>query len=270
LFVFDDRSTLLAALAGVSVLAVVGNVLQDHVRDRAHVRAQARAETTAALMRTLQDHVHTPLAEASMRVEDVLTHTRAGLTPHEERALRDVSRAAHGAARTGDLLMAWLDVQEGRVAAQLQPTDPDALARAVFAAWRKPMEHAGIPFALVLPRRPLPPVLVDRDKLRETLMILLENARDYTRPGGKVTLSLREVEGGIQFLVKDTGSGMSADVLAHAFRPFFRGQHATHLKRSGAGIGLSLARYYVRLHGGDIGLQSRLGRGSTVTVDLPS
>jgi signal transduction histidine kinase len=91
------------------------------------------------------------------------------------------------------------------------------------------------------------------------------NALKFTEPGGQVTLSVEPVEGGVQIQVADTGIGMDEEALDKIFHRYYR----ANPDREGSGLGLLIARELVRLHGGDIRVQSQLGHGTTFTVELP-
>jgi signal transduction histidine kinase len=112
----------------------------------------------------------------------------------------------------------------------------------------------------------LPSVRVDANQLSQVLMNLLLNAAEATAGGGRITVSaakLAYVES-LEIRVSDTGCGIAADVLPHVFEPFF----TTKLGR-GTGLGLSISYAYMRSHGGDMRVDSVVGRGTTVTLTLP-
>ncbi len=89
--------------------------------------------------------------------------------------------------------------------------------------------------------------------------------RDSRRPG-TVSVASRRVEGGIEIAIADTGVGMTADQITHAFEPFYTTRPAGH----GTGLGLTVARDIVQAHDGRIAIDSRAGAGTTVTVFLPA
>jgi len=112
----------------------------------------------------------------------------------------------------------------------------------------------------------LPYVRVDANQLSQVLMNLLLNAAEATPAGGRITVSaakLSYVES-IEIRVRDTGCGIPADVLPHVLEPFF-----TTKQGRGTGLGLSISYAYMRSHGGDMRVDSVVGRGTTVTLTLP-
>ncbi len=116
------------------------------------------------------------------------------------------------------------------------------------------------------------PVLVegDPDRLKQLLLILLDNALKYTPSGGEVTLALRRQEGRAVVTVQDTGVGIAAEDLPHVFERFYRADPARGRDPGGTGLGLPIARSIAKQHGGDVALASQVGQGTTATVWLPA
>ncbi|MFN2603421.1 MAG: sensor histidine kinase [Gemmatimonadaceae bacterium] len=121
----------------------------------------------------------------------------------------------------------------------------------------------------------LPPVDGDRDKIMHVLMNLLGNAFEFTPAGGKVWLNARmheENEEPVEFVVVevgDTGRGIAADHHELIFREFAQVDASASRGHHGTGLGLTIARRYVELHGGRIWVESELGRGSCFFFTLP-
>ena len=117
-----------------------------------------------------------------------------------------------------------------------------------------------------------PDLNVDPRAMKQVLVNLLSNAIKYTPPGGHIDIGFASrSDGGVAIAIADTGIGMSAEDLRVAFEPFGRaGDIEERRRQQGTGLGLSLARALVRLHGGDLTLASELDRGTTATVILPA
>ncbi len=113
----------------------------------------------------------------------------------------------------------------------------------------------------------------DADRLRQLLLILLENALAYTPSGGSILVSVAVQSGrapAAVLRVADSGKGISPEDLPHIFEPFYRADPARrHSRHAGAGLGLALARHISDSFGGEITVTSELGVGSTFTVKLP-
>lgn len=119
-----------------------------------------------------------------------------------------------------------------------------------------------------------PEVYSDPDKLHQLIKYLTNNAVKYTKNDGSVGLSIRELEDNsreyslYQFVIQDTGIGISRKFLDHLFEPFEREKDTTHSQVFGAGLGLTIAKNIANRMGGDIEVTSAVNEGSTFTVTL--
>jgi signal transduction histidine kinase/CheY-like chemotaxis protein len=109
----------------------------------------------------------------------------------------------------------------------------------------------------------------DRDYLKQLALILLDNALKYTPPGGEVQLTLSRQGTCAELRVSDTGNGIAAQDLPHVFERFYRADQSRRRDPGGSGLGLSIAKWIVEQHGGEIRLESELGQGTTAIVRLP-
>jgi signal transduction histidine kinase len=109
----------------------------------------------------------------------------------------------------------------------------------------------------------------DSERLRQLLIILVDNALKYTPGGGQVTLSLTREGDWAAIVVRDTGIGIDTEDLLHIFDRFYRADGARAQDPGGSGLGLSIAKWIVEDHGGEIYVESTPGRGSTFTARLP-
>jgi signal transduction histidine kinase len=109
----------------------------------------------------------------------------------------------------------------------------------------------------------------DRDALRSAFQNILGNAVKYSVSGADVVVSAEAVGALLRIRVIDGGMGIDQDEMAHLFKPFYRGRRAIAAQVRGSGIGLSVVRHVVVAHGGRVEIESRAGRGTTVTMLLP-
>jgi signal transduction histidine kinase len=115
-----------------------------------------------------------------------------------------------------------------------------------------------------------PDLNVDPRAMKQVLVNLLSNAIKYTAPGGHIDLRFAPHDDGATIEIGDTGIGMSPADLRVAFEPFGRAGGSEARRQQGSGLGLSLARALVRLHGGELTLTSQLDFGTTATITLPA
>jgi signal transduction histidine kinase len=111
-------------------------------------------------------------------------------------------------------------------------------------------------------------LVADERKVKQILLNLLSNAVKFTREGGRVGLTATAAENAITIAISDTGVGIAAADQATIFEEF-RQVGTGSQKQEGTGLGLTLTKKFVELHGGRIGVQSQVGQGSTFTFTLP-
>jgi ammonium transporter len=114
----------------------------------------------------------------------------------------------------------------------------------------------------------LPTVVSDRDKIKQILLNLVSNAIKYT-DRGSIAVRAEAHDGRLRVAVADTGVGIPGDELGKVFDEFHRADSAGARRRTGTGLGLTISRRLARTLGGDIAVESRMGVGSTFTLDLP-
>jgi two-component system, OmpR family, sensor kinase len=109
----------------------------------------------------------------------------------------------------------------------------------------------------------------DPDRLKQLLLILVDNAIKYTPESGQVRLTLRREAGAAMVTVSDTGIGIDPEDLPHLFDRFYRADKARARDQGGTGLGLAIAKWIAERHGGHITVESAPGSGTTVSVQLP-
>jgi signal transduction histidine kinase len=232
----------------------------------------SRLETSFAALRRFT-------ADASHELKTPLTVLRAdverAMHPATDRSERMVvlEEALQETARMSDLVDSLLTLaraDEGRFDIYRQPIEVDPLVREVYETAVILGEDAGL--NLSMPVLDNAVVMGDRTRLRQLLLNLVTNAIKYTPRGGRVELSVtRRPNDEISIAVRDTGIGIAANDLPHVFDRFWRADRVRSRasERGGFGLGLSISQWIVQAHGGTLAVQSRLGRGSVFTVNLP-
>ena len=196
--------------------------------------------------------------------------TAATLDPaRRDHALQIARRGTDQLARLVDDLLDVARITQGRITLRTE-VSPIAhiLERAVDAA-RQGLQERGLAITLSLPARDL---RVDADSARLDQIIgnLLSNAAKYTDAGGRITVSLEHDDGQAVLRVQDTGIGISAEMLPRVFDLFAQADQSLDRSQGGLGIGLTLVKRLVELHGGRVEAHSDgLGAGAEFVVRLP-
>jgi ammonium transporter len=158
-------------------------------------------------------------------------------------------------------------VEAGEVSLELAETQIVDVLREVADSLEPLVDRPRV--QLVLEAEPgLPTVVTDRDKVKQILLNLLSNAVKYTDEGW-IAVRAGAVDGRLRVGVSDTGVGIPVDELGRIFDEFHRADSTTARGRRGTGLGLTISRRLARTLGGDVTVDSRLGVGSTFTLDLP-
>ena len=112
-------------------------------------------------------------------------------------------------------------------------------------------------------------VEADRGMIKQVMRILCDNAVKYTPKGGTITIGVQRKTGGCTLSLSDTGPGIAPEELPKIFERFYRSDSARKAESSGHGLGLSIARIIVVAHGGKLRVRSKVGAGTTFSIDLP-
>lgn len=205
-----------------------------------------------------------PLATLQGNLE--LLDRAANLSEEERRAIwRDIRDEVRRLGRLVSDLLSLARAEAGQ-GLHLQPVELDRVVTDVL----RPMRTEMAQHRLVVEHLEPVPVMGDADRLRELLVILLDNAIRYTPAGGEIRVGLRHTPGQeVALSVADTGIGIAPEDLPHIFERFYRADKARSRATGGTGLGLAIARWIVEAHGGRIEVESQLGRGSRFTVRLP-
>ncbi len=171
-------------------------------------------------------------------------------------------------SRLVDDLLTLSHLESGQLSLEKSEVSVEALVRWSFESVAPRGEAKGINLKLEL-EPSLPIINGDRHRLHEVLVNLLENALEYTPSGGTVTLGVKSSNSQLIMIVKDTGRGIPEEEIQRIFERFYKVDKSRRRSEKGSGLGLAIARQLVELHGGQIKVESEVGKGSIFRVYLP-
>ncbi len=261
--------TVLLAVLGVSIVpAVVGGFL---LSGRALRPIKAAMDSQRTFIADASHELRTPVAVVQTNAELLKRHMkwrRAGRSADDVVALEDILSESDRLGRMVDQMLTLAQADAGQE--RLSPSDVELneLAEETARSMKALAEARGI----VLDTRTNGQIQVrgDRERLRELLVILLDNAIKYTDAGGRVELAVDRTQKRAMVEVTDTGRGIPSASLPNIFDRFYRVDKARSRESGGTGLGLAIARHIAEAHDGSIHIESKEGKGTTVTVALPA
>ena len=262
---FDDRYRRFFRATADQVATVIANA-------RAHEAETKRAEALAEIDRAkttffsnVSHEFRTPLTLILGPVEDALAQPAKSL---QADSLESVHRNALRLLRLVNSLLDFARIEAGRLEPSFVPTDLSALTADLASSFRSLIERAGLKLVVDCPALSQP-VYVDPSQWEKVVLNLLSNAFKFTL-SGEICVSLRPHDDHVQLTVRDSGEGIPTRELPHIFERFHRVEGAKGRSFEGTGIGLSLVRELVKLHGGSIRASSEEGHGSVFEVAIPT
>ena len=159
-------------------------------------------------------------------------------------------------------------IESGRVGMNIQSVELPRVIETVVDLITPQLREKDLHLKVRIPS-PLPPLQADENQLQRVLINLLSNAIRFTPEKGAISIEAASQDSCLQISVSDTGLGMSREDLSHLFSEFFRADNAVNHERRGTGLGLVLVKRIIEAHGGEIRVNSELGKGSTFIFTLP-
>jgi PAS domain S-box-containing protein len=216
---------------------------------------------------TLSHELRNPLAPIINGLE--LLRPAVARDPDSAKAYEMIQRQMRHLVRLIDDLLDVARISTGKIALRTQRIELSALVRDAVEASRPQIEAAGQELSV---RIPSAPVILEGDgaRLAQVLLNLLNNASKFTGPAGHIWLTADEEDGALMLRVRDSGVGIPPHMLASVFELFTQVDRSPEHSRGGLGIGLSLVRNLVEMHGGSVAAFSAgTGLGTEIEIRLP-
>jgi len=253
---------------------VAGQIAASIANARAYEQERKRAEALAELDRAktaffsnVSHEFRTPLTLMLGPLQDLLSRSQTHLTPTAKEQLELANRNGARLLRLVNTLLDFSRIEAGRYQAVYQATDLAGFTSELASVFRSATEKAGLQLVVDCPNLG-EPVYVDRDMWEKIVLNLISNAFKFTFEG-EIAVSLERVGDFAELRVRDTGVGIPPEAIPRLFERFHRVPNTRSRTHEGTGIGLALVQELVKLHGGFIRVESRLGKGSTFIVSIP-
>jgi len=257
----------LQTFADQAVIAIENVRLFKEIQDKSR-QLEIANKHKSEFLANMSHELRTPL-NAIIGFSEALKEGMFGdLNPKQAEYVDDIHTSGkHLLALINDILD-LSKVEAGRMELDLAEFDvPTALQNALTLIRERAQRH-GIGLSLAIDAG-VGPFRADERKFKQIMLNLLSNAVKFTPQGGKIGISARRENGSLEVAVSDTGVGIAPEDQAAVFEEFKQVGRDYTSKAEGTGLGLALTKRFVELHGGSIGVESVLGKGSTFTVRLP-
>jgi signal transduction histidine kinase len=240
-----------------SAMVVIEDITQQKVAE----------ESRNAFVAHATHELRTPLTNIRLYLEMAMDDSPAGEQARGN-ALNVINQEARRLERIVGEMLSVSEIEAGRLTLRKGDVRLEEILHDLKTDYEAAATDVQVELTFDLPPK-LPVIQGDRDKILVALHNLIGNAIKYTPAGGKVCVAADVTVKHFSFRVSDTGIGISDEDAERIFERFYRAKDARVEKITGTGLGLTLAREVVRLHGGDINVASELNKGSTFTMTLP-
>jgi len=235
----------------------------------ANTRLQALDEAKSRFFANLSHELRTPLTLTLAPLDALLeSDGREPLSEGQLEKLRLAQRNALRLLRLVDDLLALTKAEAASLRLELGEVDPVALITGFADDVRGLTARKQIDLQIALEPE-LPTLVADEHLVERVLLNLVGNAAKFTPEGGRITVSVRPRDRGIELAVSDTGIGIAAEHLPHIFDRFYQADSGSTRRVGGTGIGLALVKEIVALHEGRVEAESAVGVGTTLRCWFP-
>jgi signal transduction histidine kinase len=258
---------LLRTFATQSALAIQNARLFREIEEKSR-ELEAASRHKSEFLANMSHELRTPL-NAVIGFSEVLLQRMFGqLNDKQDEYLKDIYASGQHLLSLINDILDLSKIEAGRM--ELTPAPfhlPSALDNAVTLVRERAARH-GIAMELTLDPE-LADLVADERKVKQVVLNLLSNAVKFTPEGGRISLKASRTDGAVEIAVSDTGIGIAREDQATIFEEFRQVGTDETRKQEGTGLGLTLAKKFIELHGGRIRVDSELGRGSTFSFTLP-
>jgi len=268
--VFTGHKNLLTARLHIEAVQESYRELQEKNRqiEESYSALKELDRLKSNFLATMSHELRTPLTSVIGYSEMMLEGLGGPLTAEQREYLGIIMEKGESLLQLITSILDISKIDAGRVRLVISEVDVGQVMRDAVATVMPLARKKGL--KVMWEPSPMPRVYCDREKVRQCLINLVNNAVKFTPAGGQVVLEARPVPGDrIGLVVTDTGIGIGSDHLPRVFDVFYQVDSSSTREYGGAGLGLAIVKSYIEAHGGEVKVESVVGRGTTFTVVLP-
>jgi two-component system sensor kinase len=268
----------------IEILADEFNEMAGHLRDAYTGLERKVAQRTQALtvanekleeasklksqfLANVNHELRTPVSAIIGYAHLVLRATEGQISRLQRENLQDLLRNAERLLNQIESLLEFSKIEAGKMEMQVEPVEVNEVIQGAISTIEPTLNGANV--RIIREIAPdLPMLNTDREKLRQIILNLLGNAVKFTERG-EIKIAASQQNGSLKLVVSDTGIGIPKEELNKIFEEFHRGDSSSNKKYRGTGLGLAIVKQFANLLGGEVAVESEVGKGSVFTVTLP-
>lgn len=229
-----------------------------------------RSEKIKSEFMSIATHqLRTPLAKMKWSLQSLRQEVSKTLTPPQREALEVAYDSNEKMIRLVNDLMGMREIEETNLGYDFKSTAIDDLVEKTVLNFLSLAEKKRIALKFINKNKTLPKIVLDSWKISLALGNFIDNAICYTPEGGKIDVILENFGNDVKISIKDNGIGIPREEEGKIFTRFFRAHNAKEVKQEGTGLGLYIAKNIIKIHGGDVGLESTEKLGTTFYFTIP-
>ncbi|HEY9856220.1 MAG TPA: PAS domain S-box protein [Stenomitos sp.] len=236
--------------------------------EKSNERLKELDRLKSSFVDTISHELRTPLTSIKGYAEFLEDNIGGPLTLQQRQFVEEILDGSSQLERLVDDLLDFAKLESGTFTLRPARSDLRDRVREILKVLKPQADENGIQLEATLPDEPLV-LQMDAGRIGQVLLNLVGNAIKFTRPGGRITVTATAVADAVRVEVHDTGVGIPPEHLPHLFKRFYQVDTSSTRESSGTGLGLAISKALVEAHGGQMGVESTPGKGSTFWFTLP-
>jgi signal transduction histidine kinase len=233
----------------------------------ANEKLQEASKHKSEFLANVNHELRTPVSAIIGYGRLVLRATEGQIAPLQRDNLYDLLNNAERLLNLIDSLLDVAKIEAGKMDIRIESVKVDEIIQGAISTIEPTLKNGDVRLIQEIASG-IPTLNNDREKLRQIIVNLLDNAVKFTERG-EIKISASQQNGSLRLVVSDTGTGIQNEELNRIFEEFHRGDLSSEQKYRGTGLGLAIVKKFVNLLGGEIVVESDVGKGSTFTIMLP-